>query len=218
MKSGISLLSTFWYSICFGLRSASRQMPELIFFSFWCPNDSLSPLCIKLNELDNDRTDILNGLWLPHGIPEWRRKAIWTDIFFHISCFYLWVPYESPPVSEWCWNELISPYIFSHRLKKLTLTWGSWNINAPCLVGHIFSRLPLQLPESNSSCLPQSLYCKKYRSLGHSTWQSCWSSARAPWCTNTGWMTRVLKHTSQASKLLLEFNLETQMLLLYHII
>lgn len=80
MKCGISLLSTFQYSICFGLRSAYRQMPRIDFF-FLYPNDSLFPLCIKLIEVDNDCADILNGLWLPHGTPESSRNTIWTDIF-----------------------------------------------------------------------------------------------------------------------------------------
>lgn len=83
-------LSTFWYSICFGLRSACRQMLRIdflfsFFFFFLRPNDSPSPLCIKLIEVDNDCADILNRLWLPHGIPESRRNTVWTNIFFTLA-------------------------------------------------------------------------------------------------------------------------------------
>lgn len=84
MKSGISLLPIFWYSICFGLRSACRQMPRIDFLCV-CPNDSLSPLCIKLIEVYNDYADILNGLWVPHGITESRKNTIWTDIFSRLA-------------------------------------------------------------------------------------------------------------------------------------
>lgn len=54
------------------------RCPELIILH---PNDSLSPFCINLIEVDNDCADILNGLWLPHGIPESRKNAIRANIF-----------------------------------------------------------------------------------------------------------------------------------------
>jgi hypothetical protein len=59
MKSRVSLLSAFHCSICFGLRSARRQMPRIDFLH---PNDSLSSLCVQLMEVDVDCADILNGL------------------------------------------------------------------------------------------------------------------------------------------------------------
>lgn len=82
VKSGISLCLLFGTQSVLAWGLHADRCSELIFFSFFLhPNDSPSPLCIKLIEVDNDCADILDRLWLPHGIPESRRNRVWTNIF-----------------------------------------------------------------------------------------------------------------------------------------
>ena len=89
VKSGISLCLLFGTQSVLAWGLHADRCLELIFFSFFFfflrPNDSPSPLCIKLIEVDNDCADILNRLWLPHEIPESRRNTVWTNIFFTLA-------------------------------------------------------------------------------------------------------------------------------------
>lgn len=54
---------------------------------FLRPNDSPSPLCIKLIEVDNDCADILNRLWLAPQNTWIKEKYSLDQKFFHTGYF-----------------------------------------------------------------------------------------------------------------------------------